>query len=53
MMGFLKKKLNNYKEGLVFIDNLMENFAYQEHKIDIFIRNIHGKIKIMIHTSSC
>ena len=37
----------------IFINNIMENFAYQEQKIDIFIRNIHGKIKIMIHTSSC
>ena len=37
----------------IFINNINENFTYQEHKIDIFIRNIHGKIKIMIHTSSC
>ena len=28
----------------IFINNIMENFAYQEHKIDIFIRNIHGEI---------
>ena len=28
----------------IFINNIMENFAYQEHKIDIFITNIHGEI---------
>ena len=31
----------------IFINNIMENFAYQEHKIDIFINNIHEKIKSM------
>ena len=31
----------------IFVNNIMENLAYQEHKIDIFIRNIHWKIKIM------
>ena len=31
----------------IFINNIKENLAYEEQKIDIFISNIHGKIKIM------
>ena len=33
----------------IFINNIMENFAYQEHKIDIFTRNIKIKIKNTPH----